>query len=89
MCSILGTGEFQFITGSFRVLHLLPTGGVNNNTLHGSSHQHIVFRSKIKRPFYPPERLQQMPRLPWPSRRRRSPQSRQLAAKDERHVLAS
>ena len=29
-------------------------GGVNNNMLHGSSSQYVVFRSKSKRPFYSP-----------------------------------
>jgi hypothetical protein len=64
-------------------------GGVNDNMLHGSSSQYVVFRSKTKRPFYSPELAKAEAANVAAIKAEEEAVSRELAAEDERRSLAS
>jgi hypothetical protein len=64
-------------------------GGVNDNMLHGSSSQYVVFRSKSKRPFYSPRMAEAEAANAAAIRAEEEFVSRELAAEDERRSLAS
>ncbi len=62
-------------------------GGVNDNMLHGSSSQYIVFRSKTKRPLYSPQKA--TANIKKAAKVGEESVLRQLTPEDERRALAS
>ena len=62
-------------------------GGMNDNMLHGSSSQYVVFRSKTKRPIYSPRKAREEAADAATLAAEEKSAERQLAAEDEKRTL--
>mmetsp|Transcript_34261 Transcript_34261/g.63054 ORF Transcript_34261/g.63054 Transcript_34261/m.63054 type:complete len:1066 (+) Transcript_34261:238-3435(+) len=64
-------------------------GSANDNMLHGSSSQYVVFRSKTKRPFYSPQKAKEEAANAAALKAEEENAEHQLAAEDEKRTLMS
>eukprot|EP00584_Thalassiosira_punctigera_P005215 CAMPEP_0172539264 /NCGR_PEP_ID=MMETSP1067-20121228/10493_1 /TAXON_ID=265564 ORGANISM="Thalassiosira punctigera, Strain Tpunct2005C2" /NCGR_SAMPLE_ID=MMETSP1067 /ASSEMBLY_ACC=CAM_ASM_000444 /LENGTH=1050 /DNA_ID=CAMNT_0013324915 /DNA_START=135 /DNA_END=3287 /DNA_ORIENTATION=- len=64
-------------------------GSANDNMLHGSSSQYVVFRSKTKRPFYSPRKAKAEAVDAAALKAEEESAERELAAEDEKRTLMS
>ncbi|KAL9187355.1 hypothetical protein ACHAXT_001458 [Thalassiosira profunda] len=62
-------------------------GSMNDNMLHGSSSQYVVFRSKTKRPFYSPQKAKAAAADAAAQKAEEESAERQLAAEEEKRTL--
>jgi len=65
------------------------SGSVNDNRLHGSSSQYVIFRSKTKRPFYSPQKAKAEAANAAALKAEEESAEQQLSAEDEKRTLMS
>lgn len=65
------------------------SGSVNDNRLHGSSSQYVIFRSKTKRPFYSPRKAKAEAAKAAALKAEEETADQQLSAEDEKRTLMS
>ena len=62
-------------------------GSANDNMLHGSSSQYVIFRSKTKRPFYSPRKAKAEAAKAAALKAEEESAEKDLAAEDEKRTL--